>query len=274
MEQELINKLVNIGFTEGEAKTYIALLSVGTSTVGPIIDKSGVSASKVYQILDRLMDKGLVSMMVKKRAKHFTASAPSRILDYLEEEKKRIDTNKGKIKEILPVLNLKKDNTEKLPMVEFSKGRRGFEALFKELNDSGKPGDSYCAIAGKAISFRLQSLWYHYSVIQSQKRIFQRIIYEHDVWYRKDPTIHRRQERIHYYPKVLPEKYDDLPNFEVIGDKMMINSVDESDDIFSIIIRDKVTVKAFMKVWELLNDLGGVPEGFKEYNSGKRKTKN
>ena len=55
------------GLTEGEIKVYLALLELGSSTTGPIVDKSGISRSIIYQILEKLMEKGLVSFITKEK---------------------------------------------------------------------------------------------------------------------------------------------------------------------------------------------------------------
>ncbi len=90
MEEELFETLKSIGLTNGEARVYIALLSLGTSTVSPIVKLSGISSSKVYFILNRLAVKGLVSMSIKEKNRIYSATEPERILDYLEEREKII----------------------------------------------------------------------------------------------------------------------------------------------------------------------------------------
>ena len=82
--------LEEIGLTKGEIAVYMALLDVGSSTVGPIIDKANVSSSKVYDILERLMDKGLVSFVIKSGTKNFEAADPERLLDYMKEKKRSL----------------------------------------------------------------------------------------------------------------------------------------------------------------------------------------
>ncbi|RMD45562.1 TrmB family transcriptional regulator, partial [Candidatus Pacearchaeota archaeon] len=52
--------LKEIGLTNGETKVYLSLIKIGESTVGPIAKKSGVSLSKIYEILNNLIKKGLV----------------------------------------------------------------------------------------------------------------------------------------------------------------------------------------------------------------------
>ena len=56
-----VEKLQGIGLTDGESKVYVALLQLQTATKSAIVKESSVSSSKVYEILDRLLAKGLVS---------------------------------------------------------------------------------------------------------------------------------------------------------------------------------------------------------------------
>ena len=51
--------LEEIGLTKGEIKVYLTLLKIGNTTSGRIINESGVSRSKVYDVLERLKQKGL-----------------------------------------------------------------------------------------------------------------------------------------------------------------------------------------------------------------------
>ncbi|MBS3102745.1 hypothetical protein J4458_04845 [Candidatus Woesearchaeota archaeon] len=51
MQLEILQR---VGLTPGEAKIYLALLELGQSTTGPIVNKSKVSTSKTYKILERL----------------------------------------------------------------------------------------------------------------------------------------------------------------------------------------------------------------------------
>ena len=97
-----ISSLKEAGLTEGEIKVYLALLELGDSTTGPIIEKSKVAKSIVYQILDKLIEKGLVSYIIKEKTKHFQAANPKRILDYIEERKKQLEKNKEKVENLIP----------------------------------------------------------------------------------------------------------------------------------------------------------------------------
>src|SRR3989344_1268060 len=96
--------LEDIVLTKSEVSVYLALLDLGSSSTGKIVDKSQVSSSKIYEILDRLMQKGLVSFVIKEGVKHFEAAPPDRILDYAEEKEKEMKQQKEGLKSLIPEL--------------------------------------------------------------------------------------------------------------------------------------------------------------------------
>lgn len=49
------NLLEEIGLTQNETKVYLALNELGTSTISPIVERAGISNSKIYIILNKLI---------------------------------------------------------------------------------------------------------------------------------------------------------------------------------------------------------------------------
>lgn len=126
MDLELERLFSKLGLTEGEIKVYIALLRLGSSTVGPIIDRAKISSSKVYVILDKLLDKGLVSYILKERTKYFQAAPPVALKELVEKKAKEIETvGKDLDKNIEKIERLQK---QKLPS-EGARIYRGYKAL-------------------------------------------------------------------------------------------------------------------------------------------------
>ena len=97
-----IENLLDIGLTRGESKVYMALLESGSSTVGPIVKKSGIAYSNVYEVLERLINKGLASFIIKNNTKYFQPSSPESLLDYVEKREKEIERQKEIIKDLIP----------------------------------------------------------------------------------------------------------------------------------------------------------------------------
>ncbi len=98
------SQLQDIGLTQGEIKVYLALLDLGETTTGRIIDQSGLSSGKIYEILDKLISKGLVTYIVKEKTKYFQPTNPKKILEYVQDQQRRIEEKQQQIESILPSL--------------------------------------------------------------------------------------------------------------------------------------------------------------------------
>ncbi|MEK6960272.1 MAG: helix-turn-helix domain-containing protein [Nanoarchaeota archaeon] len=80
----LKDELIEIGLTRNEAAVFLALTETGPSTTGPVIKKSGLYRVILYDTLDKLAQKGLVSHSFKNKRKIFAAEPPQRIVEMLK----------------------------------------------------------------------------------------------------------------------------------------------------------------------------------------------
>ncbi len=58
MQENVLKHLKNLGFTEYEAKTYLALLQQSPLTGYAVARISGVPRSKIYEVLGNLVERG------------------------------------------------------------------------------------------------------------------------------------------------------------------------------------------------------------------------
>jgi HTH-type transcriptional regulator, sugar sensing transcriptional regulator len=129
MKPEILEK---IGLTAGEAKIYLALLDLGQSTTGPIVEKSGVSTSKTYKILKRMEKKGLVSHVIKRNVVNWSAVSPKRILELIEEQEKEISKKKKEVEKIMPELLKKVESVKGKQQAEIYMGKKGMISVFND----------------------------------------------------------------------------------------------------------------------------------------------
>ena len=83
--------LLEIGFTLNEAKTYVTLLALKNATVKTISEKTGIHRRNVYDALEKLVGRGLVTSVVVSGAKQFQATNPENILTYLKEKEEQVE---------------------------------------------------------------------------------------------------------------------------------------------------------------------------------------
>ncbi|MBT5022630.1 TrmB family transcriptional regulator [Candidatus Woesearchaeota archaeon] len=139
MDTEILTEL---GFTQREIKVYLALIELGTTTVGPITAKSKLQSAKVYETLEKLKDKGLVSHIIVSKTKHFQAADPKEILNIIDERKKRFN-------ELLLELELKQKYAQSKQIAIVHEGYKSFKALFNKIISELGEKDSYWAFAFK-----------------------------------------------------------------------------------------------------------------------------
>lgn len=138
MEIKVLEKL---GLTNTESKVYLALLKIGSSKTGEILKYSGLNSGKIYEILEGLKEKGLVSESIINNVKHFSAAPPSQLLDYLQRKKEDIESEEKELKKNLPFLeNVRNEGIRETKAVTYL-GLRGIKTAADEALDSMKSGE-------------------------------------------------------------------------------------------------------------------------------------
>lgn len=125
--------LGQVGLTGNEAKIYLALLELGSALAGELTKRSGVNRTNVYDALDRLIEKGLVSYVVKANRKYFEATPPDRILRYLDEIQNELKKKKKMVNSIIPELEVKRKLGKQPQEATIYKGRKGLKSITEDI---------------------------------------------------------------------------------------------------------------------------------------------
>ena len=180
-----INILEEIGLDKNEVKAYLALLELGLTSTGPIVEKSGIPSSRIYQILEQLIDKGLVSHTKIKNIKNFKAQDPKRISELIDSQKKKIFENENQLLKILPFLKEKKSIGELLEKkeqkIQVFEGIKGIKTALEYVLEVLVKGDSFIVFGAPKIgNERLNAFFNDFHKKRSKKGINYKIIYNSD----------------------------------------------------------------------------------------------
>ncbi|MEK6959800.1 MAG: helix-turn-helix domain-containing protein [Nanoarchaeota archaeon] len=132
----LKEKLSKIGLTDGEAEVYELLIERGESKAGELIKSASLASSKVYEVLQRLVNKGLASFSVKDGIKRYQATPPERLVDFLEDKKSQIDQAKEEVLKIIPAIKQKNESRQSTNNIRMYIGRDGPKIAIKELAEA------------------------------------------------------------------------------------------------------------------------------------------
>lgn len=134
--------LKEIGLTEREIKVYVALLELGKSTAGPICSRAKLAHTKVYDTLQRLVERGLVNYIVVSKTKYFQAEDPKEILNIIDEKRRNL-------LELISELSLKRKQGVEKQEVVIHEGYSAFKALFNRIISEFEKNDFYYVFALK-----------------------------------------------------------------------------------------------------------------------------
>ncbi len=129
-----MEELKELGLTDNEIKIYLVLLKLGNGTPLEIGEKTGFSRSYVYDALERLIDKQIVSLVLKNNKKYYIPIEPKK-LEQIQKDKLE------KLQKILPKLEELKSNSKEEVKVELHKGTFIYKTLLKDILYTLKEND-------------------------------------------------------------------------------------------------------------------------------------
>ncbi|MBP7708485.1 hypothetical protein KA107_02275 [Candidatus Pacearchaeota archaeon] len=125
--------LRKVGLSEGEVKVYRAVLEIGATTINNVHERVGMDRRNIYDILNKLIERGLISYFDENGKRTFRISNPDKLISYIEEKKSNLEDIRKEIMEILPqvkeVFNSKKEET----FSEIFKGPEGMKAVWDDM---------------------------------------------------------------------------------------------------------------------------------------------
>lgn len=122
---DILNVFKELGLKEDHLKIYQASLSWGETTISNLSYKSKVPRTTVYELIDDLIELGLIKISVKKDGKVYIPADPELILELLEKKSSEISNLISvaniKMKELKAIQNTKK-NKPKIYLLEGAEG--------------------------------------------------------------------------------------------------------------------------------------------------------
>jgi predicted transcriptional regulator len=245
MEERVLERL---GLTKGEIKVYLALNKLGESTIGAIVDESNVSKSKIYDILNKLIEKGLAGYSIKSGTKNFIANDPKMLLDYAKRKEDELKETRDEINSILPSLVSERNTFSQQRFGEMYEGLQGVKAIREELMMTFKPKDTLLVLGAPKIANEKWEGWlldFHKRRIA--RKVGMKIIYNHDARSFGEIRTKMNLTEVKYMPNNLssPNWIDIFPEavlFVVLADKNPI----------AFVVRDKSLADNFRAYFELM----------------------
>ena len=122
-------KILNL--SDNEIQVYIALLELGSSKVDGLTKRVALPRTTIYGLLKSLLEKGMVSYVIKGSIKYFIAVEPKHLISM---QKEKVET----LRKIVPELEKIKGTIGDKPSIEMFEGPKGIKSMYDEIIREGK----------------------------------------------------------------------------------------------------------------------------------------
>jgi len=240
MDTKVLEKL---GLTKNEIIIYLFLLKKGETTTGPIIQETKIVNSRVYESLNSLVSRGIVSYNVQKDGKHFQAVDPKILIEKQKELAK-------KIQELVPELSsIRKEGISETKIAIYE-GLEGFRTAYKKMIEDCPKNKTIYILGFSEQAYKSEELRLFLSNLNlksAQKKHKLKIIL--DVGSKETLGRDRAREKISEV-RYMPKGYISPSAIDIFEDYVYI-SIWEEKPIVMMIKNDKVA-ESFQRYFHFL----------------------
>lgn len=245
--------LKDIGLTDLEIDVYYTLLKIGPSSAKHIARRAEKHRTNVYDALDKLMKKGLVSYTMKEDIKIFNATEPNRLLLYVKDKKQELEKRESMVKKLISELESIKQYKHSEAQIQIFQGKEGLRSFYEKLINVAKSGDS-CDIIGT--TEKITGILKHYVLnvtkLASLKNIKGRMIIS------KRMLVDKQMKRVTSFAKVelkaIPKKL--LTPTAIILFKDYVGLFNYTMEPFVVLIKNKQIVDTYEQYFEGIWEIG------------------
>ena len=227
----IAEKLQRIWLTGNESRVYAELLRKGELSANNLAKKISMDRTLAYTVLNHLIEKGLVSYVIRQNKKYFSAADPSNLLNPVRERE-------AFVKSLIPELRSIEKEIEAPQEINIYEGKEALRNVFnllkrhKEILSFGATGRAYDYLyESPALTKELVKIGMKGKIITSKKHS------EH-------PMTKVKNIKIRYVD------YDSEATTSIFGDYVMIHIAKEKPIV--ILIKNKQVSDTYRKHFEAL----------------------
>jgi len=130
-------QLTRIGLTDNQSKIYLSLLKLKRATIKQVAKECGFHRTNIYDIMEELKEKGLVTFYKEGKSSYYSAVDPKNLSVMIDEQKEILNT-------MLPTLSGLFNFQHEDVNVQVYKGEQGMKIAFNNILKTKKK--IYCGL--------------------------------------------------------------------------------------------------------------------------------
>jgi len=232
--------LEKLGFSPSEISIYLQLLKNGCSYANRLSRETRINRSNVYEALDRLTAKGVVSFVTKNKSKWFEAKPPEYLHSLINEKEDELKQTKKELKKTANYLNSFSPPNNNLEANIFT-GKKGLRMLFEEILESKK------TISLIAAELQFKKFFGPYFELWHKQRIKKRII-QRSIFPKLFKNKVKKRSLLKY--KFVENKYTNPTTTIIFGDSCIF--IQWTKEPIAIKIQNKEITKSHLNYFNML----------------------
>ncbi len=237
-----LSELINLGFNKNEAKVYLTLIRFGKADARMLINETKFHKNIVYDNLEKLIDKGLISFIQEGKKKIFQIASSASLNDYFEEQKKEIEERQKEAEIISKEIN---KLARKLPSIQEAKVYRGIQGIRTFYNQTLESGKDFVVFGTpqESVNVMGELFWKNYDVKRASKKITAKLIVNPSIKSYGE-TIKNKFTEVRYFER----DFEPMSETHIQGDEVGIIVWTKEPILF--LIKDKLVAESYLKFFE------------------------
>ena len=235
---ELTN-LTELGLTDGQIRVYSAILELGNPNLNSIHEKTGIERRNIYDILNKLIEKALISYIDDNKSRKYRCTPTSKIMQEIRDKESRLKNLELELPSIAKIM----ESTKSEVNAQIYRGNEGFKNLFEEMLEykesywlGGNSFENYTAFSESF--FAWFENWMHRRLVKKHV-MFDLVSHGTNLRGLKSTT-----KQAYYHYKQLPKDMYIPIVICIFGDKVAQISWSEK---FAFVMQSKMMKDGFMK---------------------------
>lgn len=216
--EQLKKSLATLGLEEKAAAIYIAVLQVGSSSLADIAKRTRINRTTLYQHLDTLLDRGLISKTPKGKRILYAPENPQKIL-------KNLERSTALFLQQAPQLEQLYKHARHTPSARVYEGLEGIMQVLLEIGSSLQPIDAFFSPEKFFRAIPPKENREFLATIEQNGTILRDLV-ERDGAAKRFVAEVRRSHGTFHKAKLLPEDFKVSIDMLITGDKVALISFD------------------------------------------------
>ncbi len=229
--------LIKLGLNKNEAKVYLSLIKFGESDANQIIKDTKFHKNIVYDNLDKLINKGLITYISDGKKRIFSISSSEMLVEHIDDGLTKLNEKREIAVEIAKEIKKRKRIIPQKQEAAIFRGKEGIRAYHKWTIKNNKPYSIFGA-PKQSLEIMDEHFWKNFTAKRIEKKINVNMVF--------NPSLRSFSENLknkYTQIKFFNRNFEPLTQTDVHEDKVAIIVWSETPLLF--LIEDKEVAKSY-----------------------------